>query len=388
MFKAGDRVRKKNGENFSNDQEVVTVDHTEEDTMFGTMVWLKETDTWVESHFLEYAEETKQTEGKQMQKVIFTYSQDSATVVVDGQVNVVTSGEASFEALVEELKKEVHDIELIKTLVNKKAAVQAFAKGNVEIKGSTVYFQGEVVSDSLTDKMLQLMDEGFDISPWVAFYENLQQNPSFRSRKCLFNFLEKFQAPFTEDGCFVAFKRVDQDFKDLRTHTMDNSVGAVVKMDRSQVDDDPGNTCSSGLHVAASSYLNSYASASRAKTIMLKVNPRDVVAVPHDYNFAKMRVCQYEVIADITVEQMKDLEKRGVIVDDWAEDSGDDSEWEIFEGEWEPEEGDRIQATESALDITEGETYTVEEVDTSDDTVRIYDDVGDSAWLKFDGSVA
>ena len=317
-----------------------------------------------------------------MTNVIYTYSGDSATVVIDGKVDTVTSGEANFGDLVEALKQPVHDVELIKSLVNKKAAVEAYAKGNVEIKGSAVYYKGEVVNDSLTDKMLQLVDEGFDIGPWVAFFENLMENPSYRSRQCLFNFLEKFQAPFTPDGCFIAFKRVTMDFKDIYTRKMDNSVGAVVKMDRRNVNEDPSATCSAGLHVAASSYLDSYANASGAKTIMLKVNPRDVVAVPHDYNFAKMRVCQYEVIADVTVEQMKSLETRAVVTSEWAESEEEEYDWQVGEYiTFDASNGD------GGYEFYHGEEHEILEVDHSDNTVRVRDDEGCQTWLKFDGTI-
>jgi len=316
-----------------------------------------------------------------MTNVIYTYSGDSVTVVLNGEIFTITSSEKSYDSLVKELKKTTHDVEAIGDLLDKRKAVEKFSQGSVTIEGSTVLYKGEEVNDSLTEKMVTLMDEGFNIGPWVNFFENLMENPSFRSRKCLFNFLEKFQAPFTEDGCFVAFKRVDQNFKDLRTHKMDNSVGAVVKMNRSDVDDDPNNTCSSGLHVAASSYLDSYANASRAKTIMLKVNPRDVVAVPHDYNFAKMRVCQYEVIADITVEQMADLESRTVVTDDWEvfDCTADDDDWEV---------GDYITCTDpKGVDyLTAGNRYLITRVDYYDDTVKVVDDDGDEVWLDFDGS--
>lgn len=326
---------------------------------------------------IELANPKEEQETIEVTNVIYTYSGDSATVVIGSDIHTVTSGESTFGNLIEELKKTTHDVEKIKTLVNKKAAIEAYAKGDVKISGGVVTYKGQEVHDNLTERMISLLDEGFDIGPWVAFFENLMQNPSYRSRNCLFNFLENFQAPFTPDGCFIAFKRVDQDFKDLRTHTMDNSIGAVVKMDRAMVDDDPNNTCSSGLHCAASSYLDSYASASYAKTIMLKVNPKDVVAVPRDYNFAKMRVCEYTVLADITVTQMKELEQRSVVSEDWYDfddDSGDDEcDWCV---------GDEIEYKGPAREgLVPGEFYEIEEVDHADSTVLIHD----YHWLTFDG---
>jgi hypothetical protein len=65
-------------------------------------------------------------------------------------------------------------------------------------------------------------------------------------------------------------------------------------MDRSKVDDDPNNTCSKGLHVASLPYLQHYPG---SVTVLVKVNPANVVSIPTDYNNSKMRVCEYEVFA-------------------------------------------------------------------------------------------
>lgn len=239
-------------------------------------------------------------------QVPYTISSSAITVVLDGQVIVVPSSSGSFEAIKEELKKPVHDVEALSILADKTKAVEAYAKGKVNICDGVVFYEGEAVHNTLTEKLLSLMDEGFQIDGWVKFLENLMENPSYRSRNCLYNFLEKFQAPFTEDGCFIAFKRVRSGYKDIRSGKFDNSPGQVVVMDRVNVDDDPNNTCSSGLHVAADSYLDSYANTYNSKTVMVKVNPRDVVAVPADYNFAKMRVCRYEVLSEVAPDKIKE----------------------------------------------------------------------------------
>lgn len=311
-------------------------------------------------------------------RVPFTISAGSIVVVLGTSVETITSGNVNYGKIKEELQKDSHDVEVISNLINKKAAVESFGAGLIKIVGDTVTFKGEVVEDTLTDKMISVMDEGFDAGPWIKFYENLQENPSFNSRASLFNFLEKFQAPFTEDGCFIAFKRVRENFMDIYSGTFDNSVGTVVKMERRNVNEDSSKTCSAGLHVAASSYLNSYASAENNKTIMVKVNPRDVVAVPHDYNFSKMRVCEYEVIADITVGQMAKLETKAVVgYSDYSDVSDDWVEWSA---------GDVITFSGSAIDMTHGKDYVILYVDDINDTLQVKDDVGDIIWLSFDGT--
>ena len=93
---------------------------------------------------------------------------------------------------------------------------------------------------------------------------------------------------------------------------MDNSVGTVVKMDRTKVDDDPQHTCSSGLHVCADSYLDGFADAAQSRTVVVEVDPSNVVAVPYDYNFAKMRVCEYTVLTEVDPADIRDVLKQAM----------------------------------------------------------------------------
>jgi bifunctional DNA-binding transcriptional regulator/antitoxin component of YhaV-PrlF toxin-antitoxin module len=163
---------------------------------------------------------------------------------------------------------------------------------------------------------------------------NLRQNPSEESRKDLYTFLEKNHVPITEDGYFVAYKGVNNDFTDNRTGSYDNSIGKTVKMPRDQVNPDRNQTCSTGLHVAAYEYAKGFA----ALLIEVKVNPRDVVSVPTDYNAQKMRVCEYTVVAECENELKEelyghpgDVGEEGVDVDDMDNDIEDSYDTEGVE---------------------------------------------------------
>jgi hypothetical protein len=108
--------------------------------------------------------------------------------------------------------------------------------------------------------------------------------------------LEKNSLPITPDGCFLAYKRVRENYMDCHTGTMDNSVGRVVEMERNMVDDNRNNTCSSGLHFCSHSYLSSFGG---ERTVIVKIDPADVVSIPSDYNDAKGRACRYTVIGEV-----------------------------------------------------------------------------------------
>jgi len=61
------------------------------------------------------------------------------------------------------------------------------------------------------------------------------------------------------------------------------------------------------LHVCADEYLQGYANHSEARTLVVEVNPAHVVAVPYDYNFAKMRVCEYTVLNEIEPKDIPEV---------------------------------------------------------------------------------
>lgn len=160
-------------------------------------------------------------------------------------------------------------------------------------------------------KLLAFLQEGLPCEPLVNFWNNLKQNPSERSVDQLFQFLEANHHPLTDDGCFLAYKKVTRTatgLKDSHSRTFSNNVGEYVTMDRSGVNPDPNQTCSTGLHVASFEYAKGF---SGDVLVVVKVNPRDVVAVPTDYNQQKMRTCAYfvEEIYD-KEEEMKETYKK------------------------------------------------------------------------------
>jgi len=81
---------------------------------------------------------------------------------------------------------------------------------------------------------------------------------------------------------------------------MDNSVGNVLEMPRNEVDADKDRTCSTGLHFCSYDYLKSFHG---ERVVVLKINPKDVVSIPSDYNNSKGRTCRYEVVDEIELDR-------------------------------------------------------------------------------------
>jgi len=282
----------------------------------------------------------------------FTVTETNITILINGALNKIPRTHAGFNALSEHLKGSKHDAGLITQLLDKRAAMARLTSGKVKVVGSTVFYNGAPVHNALATRLVLMMDEGFDAAPWVNFMNNVMQNPSKVSRDCLFEFIIRFDTPLTEDGCFVAFKGVRDDYTDVHSGTFDNSPGKVVKMDRADVVEDPTRTCSAGLHVCASHYLDSFWG--NKTVIAVKVNPRDVVSVPNDYNYSKMRVCEYLVLGDVEDERHRDKIESAQVVASTPDENRIDAakptamangyivpdEWELHD-EW-PEDGDCV----------------------------------------------
>ena len=82
-------------------------------------------------------------------------------------------------------------------------------------------------------------------------------------------------------------------FTDIFTQKMDIRLGFPVSMPREDCDDNPDQVCSSGLHIGAPGYVRGFGGGSTKAIIACLVNPADVVAVPKDYSYMKMRTAKY-----------------------------------------------------------------------------------------------
>ncbi len=238
---------------------------------------------------------------------------DGVSVYVKGALKSVSRDSLAYPQVVAAIQRDAGPEEIEKLMTSDldkvSDAVEALKDqritDEVAIEGGAVTFKGKPVDNTLTARMLRQLREGFDLKPMARFLENLMQNPSYRAVQDLYTFLEYGKMPITEDGCFLAYKKVRANYHDIRTGTIDNSVGQVVSMLRNGVDEDPNRTCSYGLHVCSFDYLPSYASAPDDRVMIPKVNPRDVVAIPKDYNNTKMRVSRYEVVGELESYQQE-----------------------------------------------------------------------------------
>lgn len=245
------------------------------------------------------------------------------TVVIGTTPHTVSKSHIAYNKLLAAIK--ANDWDTVQDIIEPKKVVLNFGQGNIEIQGDQIFWKGREMHNALTKRMVAMIQEDFPIDPLVAFMENLMENPSKRAVNELYGFLEKNTLPITSDGCFLAYKKVREDYLDCHSGTVLNKPAAymtdadaetlkeasgrknevavevvdgvtVVSMERNLVDDDQNRTCSTGLHFCSKDYLSVFPG---ERIVILKINPRDVVSIPNDYNHSKGRCARYEIVDEI-----------------------------------------------------------------------------------------
>ena len=256
----------------------------------------------------------------------YIVTSEGVALYLDGASYSADKSHPRYSQIIDAIRAEAWDD--IPGLVNIAIAVQNYATGtavSVDADNGIVLYQGEVLRGYLVERILAMMNDGFNIKPMTSYLENLMQNPSKRSVDELHGFNEYGRMPITEDGYFIAYKRIRGWFDTYTgkvlnkpAYLLDNedlarlpyTVNGVtvdlvdgeltVSMPRNKVDDVAERTCSYGLHFCSQEYLKSF---SGDKIVVLKINPADVVSIPTDYNNTKGRCAKYQVIDVLSEEE-------------------------------------------------------------------------------------
>lgn len=191
--------------------------------------------------------------------------------------------------------------------------VDTWSSGDFRLEGGFLFYLNEQIHPVITNRILEMIKEGFDHQPMLRFLENLYKNISYRAITELYGFLTHKALPITDDGHFLAYKSVrihrgetifdlegreikDGDLVDAFTRkSYRNNVGDQPTMNRNRVDDDCHKDCSYGLHAGALKYVTEQYI--QDKIIIVKINPADVVSVPIYSETLKLRCSSYEVIS-------------------------------------------------------------------------------------------
>ena len=219
------------------------------------------------------------------------------TIVADGVQHTVLASNPMFASAVSAFQSKDWDALMLAIDPSLKFKNLYAKYEQIEVKDGSVFVGGDVVRSIVADRIIGFLADGIDCLPIFKFITRLQLNPSKRAVDELYTFLEHKHLPVTESGTFLAYKAVRNDFTDKHTGRFDNSVGNVLEMARNKVDDDKNIGCSYGFHAGTLEYATGFA-CGNDKLVLVEIDPADVVSIPTDCNFQKLRTCRYKVVAE------------------------------------------------------------------------------------------
>jgi hypothetical protein len=229
----------------------------------------------------------------------------SLTVLLDGRTIAIPRSHVNFDGILEATLNDETDE--LRTLIDVKATIPRWANGVIEVVDRELFYKGNRLNSNLTNKIVDFIRDGDPrlAIPLCNFLDKVQQNPSFRAVSGLYDWVSASNMPIHEDGDILAWKCVDNDYFDYYSHTLDHTPGNTIWLPRNQCDEDPDQTCSSGIHFCSYDYLPNYLNKSDVRVVLVKINPADVVAIPKEYGTAKGRCCEMTVVQEVPKDQLE-----------------------------------------------------------------------------------
>ena len=237
----------------------------------------------------------------------YTLTNNSITIV-DEQNNVHTLQIGDkFQQVLSLIK--AGKIKKILTLLSPKAFIECTLKGIKILSEESIQYNNKIYTEKeycgLIDYIIECSKNKMPYEYLLKFLDNLSMNPDANSRLNLFQFLKQTGIKITENGYIAGVKSVNDDYTSHHDHKTLHKVGTFVSLDRETCDSNPNSPCSRGLHTGGSAYVKSYS----GRTLVTITHPKDVVCVPKDSSYQKMRACLYYVAGELTKEEWANWDK-------------------------------------------------------------------------------
>lgn len=230
-----------------------------------------------------------QKASKKAKSITYVMKDNFIQVLLPGRPFTLNKSHPTFQAMKEALKKKRW--KQIPRLVNTAESIVTASHGQVEVVNGAVKYKGRTVRSALTDRIVALVEKEKPVKHMLRFMDNLYQNPSDRAVSDFYDWLVDNDLPITDDGCFLAYKAVKDNYTDTHSGTVNNRPGQIIMMSRKVANTDYDTQCATGFHVCSRHY-GLYGS----RVLAVKINPKHVLSAPPG---GKMRVTQYEVLRDL-----------------------------------------------------------------------------------------
>ena len=182
-------------------------------------------------------------------------------------------------------------------------AAKAILTEEVSVEDNLLNVAGVIVNlDTSNNPVFQFIDllrkKGVvdtEIERIKPFLKNMFENPFIDAVTEIYDYCKAMDFEITDDGCFLAYKNVRKDLGSIHDNGKTKHVIGEYTEEK-MYDTNRENHCSAGLHFCSKGYLSSYPGET---TIIVKINPKDVVAIPTDYSYMKGRCRKYMTVGII-----------------------------------------------------------------------------------------
>ena len=222
-------------------------------------------------------------------------------LVLDGKDYSINAGNSSFSKALEAYNAK--DWESFIYIVNPEIRLKSLYASyeGIEVKDGNLYVFGDPIHSTIAKRVISFIEHGLDCVHLFKFILKLNMNPSKRAVDELYTFLEHRALPVTDNGNFLAYKAVREDYTDKYTGKFLNTIDSVLEMPRNKVDDNKENGCSYGFHAGSVDYAKDFMNAD-GHLMIVEINPADVVSIPTDCQYQKLRTCKYKVVGEYEID--------------------------------------------------------------------------------------
>ena len=162
--------------------------------------------------------------------------------------------------------------------------------GRFVVSDHEVRLDGEVLHSPVAERVLWLKQQGLSYTPLLAFAEKLMENSARRPVEDLFDYVDSRGLAIDADGYIIGYEAYGEP---VDPETGERTPGREISVRRNRTEEDPLRPCGVSLKVGPFPIGTALPPGEHLNVV--RVNPRDVVAVP--VGTGPLRCCSMEVLA-------------------------------------------------------------------------------------------
>lgn len=222
-------------------------------------------------------------------------SNSGLTVVFDDGPRMIHKSSPGYASALEALASQ--DTEGLRLIMDPRHALSKFSNGDIafNVDGS-ISVDSQPIGEHCSSLLIAFQKNKLPWEGLAAYISNRAKNPSERAKLDLDAFLKAEELPITNDGCFLALKLFTNDWIDSDTGDYIGAPGKSISFPREKIDRKLKRGAEKGFS-AGSKYYVDYNSTFVGKTVIVKINPADVIGT-YTTPVREAICCKYTIVKE------------------------------------------------------------------------------------------